>query len=117
MLKMNTRHYVVCLIAGMLIASSALAVPTNGDFNSGLDGWTIEPIGSVTDGGGYALFAENFDYLPMSLSQAFTLPADSLELSFDRTLVTIGGGSLPATDSFTVSLLDVGWLRRTKTIQ
>ncbi len=55
---------------------TAFAGPTlqNGDFiTPGLSGWTVE-YGTVTDGGGYALFEEDPFDLSSTLSQGFTLP-------------------------------------------
>ena len=103
------RGSVVCMLAGLCLASVALAVPTNGDFSSGLDSWTVIPPEvegtSITVEDGHAIFRENLDYSPISLeSQVFTLPAGSFELSFER-IFDFSGGS-PGTDAFTVSLFD-----------
>jgi len=100
------------VIVGLALFSGSLvfAVPTieNGDFSTpGLSGWTVE-YGTVTDGGGYALFEEDSFELSSTLSQEFTIPALALELSFDVELSAVPGGDdfgFPP-DAFTASLLD-----------
>jgi len=82
-------------------------VPLNGDFSAGLSDWTLE-YGTVSGGGGYALFQEDPFDLSSTLSQQFEIPALALELSFDVTLSAVAGGDdfgFPA-DAFTGSLLD-----------
>jgi len=89
-------------------AAMALAVPTNGDFSSGLSGWTVES-GNVSDGGGYALFQEHETEALSSLVQEFTLPPLAWELSFDVEMSADQGGDydeFAAPDAFTASLLD-----------
>lgn len=93
-----------------LTAVSAFAGPNlqNGDFSSGLSGWTVE-WGDVTDGGGYALFQEDSIHITSTLSQEFTIPVGALDLSFDVVMTAVSGGvSDPFAwpDAFTASLLD-----------
>jgi hypothetical protein len=78
----------------------------NGDFSLGFTGWTVE-YGTVTDGGGYALFQEDPTSLTSTLSQSFTIPALAHELSFNVAMTSTGTydpGAWP--DAFTASLLD-----------
>lgn len=90
---------------------TAFAGPTlpNGDFSTpGLSGWTVE-YGTVTDGGGYALFQEDPFDLSSTLSQGFTIPSLALELSFDVVMSSEEGGAYDPfawADAFTASLLD-----------
>lgn len=90
---------------------TAFAGPTlqNGDFSTpGLSGWTVE-YGTVTDGGGFALFEEDAFDLSSTLSQGFTIPALALELSFDVVMSSVEGGAYDPfawADAFTASLLD-----------
>jgi hypothetical protein len=93
-----------------LAGTGAFAGPTlqNGDFSSGLDFWTVES-GTVTDGGGYALFEEHPVDLSSTLSQVFTIPALANRLSFDVLMsYGLGGDYDPFAwpDAFTASLLD-----------
>jgi hypothetical protein len=92
---------------GLSPASAVLTDVNNGNFNiPDLFGWTVNPDGKVSDGGGYAFFEEkDFDDRMSSLWQEFTLPVGAQNLSFELTMVSEGGG-LPTTDVFTVSLLD-----------
>jgi PEP-CTERM motif len=100
---LKKRFFVLLLVVSVLSGLSQ-AVPTNGDFSSGLDGWTSS--GFVSNVGGQALFVENPSGDRMSsLSQDFFLPADAKELSFKLTMSSSGGGS-PDSDTFTASLLD-----------
>jgi hypothetical protein len=88
----------------LVLAGTLQAVPTNGDFSSGLDSWTVES-GTVTDGGGYAFFEENSSFYSSLINeQPFTLPAGAFELSFELSMGYEGGP--PNSDTFTVSLLD-----------
>ncbi len=97
----------------IIVASAGLTVfagPTlqNGDFSAGLNNWTLE-YGTVTDGGGYALFEEDLFSLSSTLSQQFTIPALALELSFDLVMSVVPGGDYDEfswPDAFTASLLD-----------
>ncbi len=92
---------------------TAFAGPTvqNGDFSTpGLSGWTVE-YGTVTDGGGYALFEEDPFDLSSTLSQGFTIPTLALELSFDVVMSAVPGGAFDPfawADTFTASLYDSG---------
>lgn len=90
---------IVVALAGV----TAFAVPTNGDFSDGLNGWTIES-GTVFDGGGFALFIEDFSVPSSTLSQEFTIPLLALELSFDVNMES----DLPESpvDVFTAYLYD-----------
>jgi hypothetical protein len=98
-----------CLVA--LIAAACLASPawglgiTNGDFSSGLVGWT--PLGSVTNGGGFALFQEGQTFLN-SLEQTFVIPGGAQSLSFDYVFTSTPGGPniSPIPDAFSAYLLD-----------
>lgn len=91
----------------LILTLGAFAGPTNGDFSSGLSSWTVE-YGTVTDGGGYALFEEDPIDASSTLSQLFTIPPLALELSFDVELLAVPGGDdygFPP-DAFMASLLD-----------
>jgi len=97
-------------IALLCLCLTSLAGPTveNGDFSAGLTGWTVE-YGTVTDGGGFALFQEHATSLSSTLSQEFTIPALALELSFDVVISSVPGGDddpFAWPDAFTASLLD-----------
>ena len=101
----------VSTLASVLIAfgvSAAFGIPTNGNFASGLVSWDVE-YGRVNDGGGFALFTEDNIELSSTLSQVFTLEADSDILSFDLTMSSQAGGNSHSprwADAFTASLLD-----------
>ena len=87
--------------------SPVSAVPTlqNGDFSTpGLADWTVGF--GVTDGGEYAKFEQNASSSMSTLSQIFTLPMGTSNLSFEQEM-TIKGGGLPGTDVFTASLLNL----------
>jgi hypothetical protein len=94
-----------------LVGVAAFAGPTlqNGDFSApDLIGWTVE-YGTVTDGGGYALFEEDAFSLSSTLSQVFSLPSGSQTLSFDVWMSAVTGGDYDPfawQDAFTASLLD-----------
>ena len=96
-------------IALLSLCLTSFAGPTlqNGDFSAGLSNWTVE-YGTVTDGGGYALFEEDAFDLSSTLSQVFTIPALALQLSFDVLMYSVEDGyespSFP--DTFTAALLD-----------
>lgn len=97
-------------IALLCLCLTTLAGPTveNGDFSAGLSHWDVE-YGSVTDGGGYALFEEDAFSLSSTLSRQFTIPVLALELSFDVLMSSAPGGPydpLAWPDAFTASLLD-----------
>jgi hypothetical protein len=111
----NTRRFkfIVSEIIIFLLLSCqpVLAELTNGDFSSGLSGWTVEN-GDVTDGGGYALFQEDAFFFSI-LSQEFTLGPGAQILSFDIIMTTEPDADFvpdsfytPWPDAFTVSLLD-----------
>jgi hypothetical protein len=101
---------VVCMLVSLFALSVATAAPTlqNGDFSGGLTGWTVE-YGTVTDGGGYALFQEDTASLSSTLTQTFNLPVGSQTLSFDVWMSSVTGGDYDPfawPDAFTASLLD-----------
>jgi hypothetical protein len=98
---------VVCILAGLLMASVASAIPTNGDFSQPISvGWTVES-GTVTVIDGYAKFEEDESLMSSLINdQPFTIPAGALDLSFDLKMDVKG---LPSSDAFTVSLLDPGF--------
>lgn len=110
------KHYTQMLsfagvVAIFLLNATAWASPTvvNGNFSQpGLVGWTVE-FGTVTDGGGYALFQEDPISLSSTLSQAFTLPDLAWKLSFNIWMTSVPGGPedpFAWPDAFTASLLD-----------
>lgn len=103
-----TKIPVLCMVVGLFALSVASAAPTlqNGDFSGGLTGWTVE-YGTVTDGGGYALFQEDTSSLSSTLSQVFNLPVGSQTLSFERVMTSGGSPTFVSwPDTFTASLLD-----------
>lgn len=79
----------------------------NGIFSAGLSSWTVES-GTVSDGGGFALFEEHALDLRSSLVQQFTLPADATTLSFDVSMTAQPGGNdlAMAPDAFVATLYD-----------
>jgi hypothetical protein len=88
------------------LTAYASPTPLNGDFSAGLTDWNLE-YGTVTDGGGFALFQEHATSLSSTLSQEFTIPALALELSFDLVMSAAGTPDPSAwADAFTASLLD-----------
>ncbi len=103
------RKIVTAVLVCLLCAPLAIAAPTvsNGDFTAGLTDWAVE-WGTVTDGGGFALFEEDAFDLSSTLSQVFTLSPGAQALSFDVVFASAPGGddfgSPP--DAFTASLLD-----------
>lgn len=104
-----------CRFGLLLLWASALAGAngiTNGDFSDGLNGWTVTS-GTVTDGGGHALLAENAAVLLSSLEQQFVMPEGISKLAFYYEMVSaVDPGELtggPA-DAFIASLLDAGTL-------
>jgi len=99
-----------CVLILMLLvcgASMALAEQLNDDFSSGLASWTIE-WGTVTDGGGFALFEEDTLHLSSTISQKFTLDNHAEILSFDAEMSVVAGGvsNFAPWDAFMASLLD-----------
>ena len=116
MLKIDVRPYLVCLVASMFVSSSALAVPTNGNFEEGLDGW--DSIGSVSivedtyTGNHYAYFEESFDSSGAGLLNSltfdtFTIPAGTFVLSLDVLMYSEEyNAGIPDTDSFIAYLLN-----------
>lgn len=103
------RKVVTVVLVCLLCAPLAIAAPSvsNGDFSAGLTDWTVE-YGTVTDGGGFALFEEDAFELSSTLSQVFTLSAGAQVLSFDIVFDSALGGDdfgFPP-DAFTASLLD-----------
>ena len=104
----------VLTIAGLTAYASP--TPLNGDFSAGLTDWNLE-YGTVTDGGGFALFEEDPFSLSSTLSQVFTIPVLALELSFDVVMTWTDDPGFepdpsytPWPDAFTASLLDpVTW--------
>lgn len=103
------RKIVTVVLVCLLYTPLAIAAPSvsNGDFSAGLTDWTVE-YGTVTDGGGFALFEEDAFDLSSTLSQVFTLSPGALALSFDIVFDSAPGGAdwgFPP-DAFTASLLD-----------
>lgn len=97
----------LAVLGVLLLAGSASATSvTNGDFSAGLSGWSI--VGPVSDGGGFALMAEDPVFILTSLGQAFTIPAGAVSLSFDHAMASLPGGpgGSPFPDAFAASLLD-----------
>ncbi len=83
-----------------VFSSCAVAQLTNGDFSDGLNDWVVKS-GTVTDGGGYALFWEDESGI---LSQEFNIPSGALTLSFDLEMVSVGGPHESEPDRFTAYL-------------
>lgn len=101
-------RFVFAVILFVCISPTLYANLSNGDFSAGLNGWTVE-YGTVTDGGGFALFQEHPVDLSSTLSQQFTIPALALQLSFDVWMSAVAGGDYDPfswPDAFTASLLD-----------
>jgi hypothetical protein len=93
------------ILIGFLCPAGAYALPTNADFSSGLTGWTAS--GNVSDGGGFALFAEAGTPASSSLYQDFVLDPGTVTLSFEYRFVTEGQfNHLALPDAFTAGLLD-----------
>jgi hypothetical protein len=107
--KSHVKSVAFCVLVVLWRALPGFGGITNGDFSTlDLSGWTVE-FGTVTDGGGYALFEEDLSDLSSTLSQQFTIPALALELSFDVVMSAEGGGDYDPfswADAFTASLLD-----------
>jgi hypothetical protein len=78
----------------------------NGDFSSGLTGWTT--TGPVSDGGGFAVLEEGTILMLTSLEQQFILPVGAKSLSFDYGLSSTPDGTsgFPFADGLSASLLD-----------
>ncbi len=94
----------VGFISLLVLAESAPAGLTNGDFSFDLSSWDVT-LGSVTHWPtptGAALFSSDTDkvFEHSTLSQSFLLDEESLTLSFDFLMETDGG----ETDVFTASL-------------
>lgn len=105
---LKTIQFIAIVIALLSLESFAGPTLQNGDFSAGLSNWTVE-YGTVTDGGGFALFEEDPSSLSSTLSQQFTIPSLALELSFDVAMSSVPGGDYDpfvAPDAFTASLLD-----------
>jgi hypothetical protein len=107
--KSHLKSLAFCVVVVLCTALPGFSGITNGDFSTlDLSGWTVE-FGTVTDGGGYALFEEDLSDLSSTLSQQFTIPALALELSFDLWMSAEAGGDYDPfswPDAFTASLLD-----------
>lgn len=106
--KISSKFSFVCLIFLVFSAASLIAGPTNGNFASGLDAWNHE-FGNVDASGGSAIFEEHPTIISSTLSQVFTLDADSWMLSFDMVMSVDPGGNHHSpnwSDTFTASLLD-----------
>jgi hypothetical protein len=103
--KSHVEWVASCVLVVLCTALPVCAGITNGDFSTpGLYGWMVE-YGTVTDGGGFALFEEDAFDLSSTLSQQFTISALALELSFDVVMSSDGDyESWP--DAFMASLLD-----------
>ena len=97
------------LLPVLLLASfglPAFADISNGDFIAGLSGWGT--FGPVSDGGGFALLAENPDFAMTSLGQGFVIEGLDGWLSFDHRMASSPDGTSGWLwpDAFTASLLD-----------
>jgi len=97
------------LLPVLLLASfglPAFADISNGDFSAGLFGWGT--FGPVSDGGGYALLAENPGFAMTSLGQGFVIEGLDGWLSFDHRMASSPDGTSGWLwpDAFTASLLD-----------
>ncbi len=100
---MNSKLVVVLLIFVLVLTGLSQAMPANGDFSNGLDGWTHNEY--VSNGGGYALFTENENGDKIAwLTQMVTI-SDGAQLSFDYKLSSkrVLGGD-PGSDTFYVYL-------------
>ncbi len=100
----------LCIVVATAAISPARADASllNGDFSSGLAGWSVD-WGDVTDGGGFARFQEHPVDFSSTLSQQFSIPAAASLLSFDLELSSAPGGDpdpFAWPDAFTASLLD-----------
>lgn len=103
---LKTIQFSAIVIAFSSVTSFAGPTLQNGDFSAGLTGWNVE-YGTVTDGGGYALFEEDPFDLSSTLSQQFTIPALALELSFDVLISSTGNyDTAEWADAFTACLYD-----------
>jgi hypothetical protein len=109
--KSHLKSVALCVLVVLCTALAGFAGITNGDFSTpGLYAWTVE-YGTVTDGGGFALFEEDSSSLSSTLSQVFTIPALGLELSFDVVMTSVPGEEDETwADAFTASLLDAATL-------
>ena len=86
----------------LLFSQATWADIMNGDFATDLSGWTADP--TVSWNSGVAEMDEDSSFLIVSLTQTFTIPANSASLSFEYEPL-FANNSL-AQDSFSVSLLD-----------
>ncbi len=105
---------VIAIVIVLSSSLSAFSAPSlqNGDFSAGLTGWNVE-YGTVTDGGGHALFQEDPLSLSSTMSQYFTIPNSAQYLSFDVLMSSLVGGDYDPyswPDAFTASLLDAATL-------
>jgi MYXO-CTERM domain-containing protein len=103
---LRTIRFSAIVVALLSVTSFAGTTLQNGNFSAGLTGWNVE-FGTVTDGGGYALFEEDQFELSSTLSQVFTIPDLARELSFDLEMTSVpenGHESWP--DAFLASLYD-----------
>ena len=102
------RRFGVVLIVCVAECSPAwgVGVVQNGNFSSGLTGWTTS--GPVTDSGGFALLAEDAVSAVTSLEQEIVIPAFAGSLRFDFTLSSEPDGTsgFPFPDGLAAYLLD-----------
>lgn len=75
------------MVIAAVFSTCAVAVPTNGDFSSGLTGWDVDS-GTVVGVDDYALFIEDRLAGSSTLSQEFTIPFGAMELSFDINMIS-----------------------------
>jgi hypothetical protein len=93
---------------GLLIGgSSAHAGPLiNGDFSSGLTGWTTDPADSVSVLNGQAVISESLFATEVLLYQDFTIPTGVPTLTFTLVFLTDEPAGAFFPDGFGVSLLN-----------
>jgi hypothetical protein len=105
------RFTVVLLSVGVLVlslsAQGSASVVVNGDFSSGLTGWTS--TGPVSDGGGFAVLFDDLSSFQATLEQQIVIPAGAQSLKFTYNLgyTPDGTSGSPLPDAFTASLLDL----------
>jgi len=104
--KMFGRRVFVLLVV-LVFSGLSQAVPTNGDFSDGLNGWDYSDHVSAVDVAEGDTFntKANFEEFPTSgmiswLTQTFFIPEGAQNLFFDYQML----GGLPGTDKFTVYL-------------
>ncbi|WP_435009572.1 PEP-CTERM sorting domain-containing protein [Tundrisphaera lichenicola] len=101
-----------CLVAFMVWMASTSAsqagLLVNGDFSSGLAGWTVTVSDSVSVIGGVAVLSESPTVSEVTLYQDFMIPVGLQTLSFE--LIGVGTEDDFPPSGFGASLLDPGTL-------